>query len=152
MARNHGVPIAKAGRQRAERRGNVDEFVSGLLNLPHETMAECLSPEQIDANAASEDAHLRERGLLFADKTGTGKGRALAGMADAWLRRSDAPRVLYLTAHKALTADIWRDIVAIRQDPIVGEPLALGRNMPENGDRWAILGDEERKELMDSGE
>ncbi len=130
IARSHQVAASEAGRRLVGRRGPVDRFVAGLLGTDEEGLADRYSPEQVDAIAMAEDAHLRGRAFLLADQTGTGKGRAAAGMATAWLRRSPAHRVVYVTVGN-VPGDVVRDLRATGALEETGRPLLLGSSMPE---------------------
>lgn len=148
IARSHQVAASMAGRGLVERRGPVDGFVAGLLGTDDQGLEARYSPEQVDAIAMSEDAHLRGRAFLLADQTGTGKGRAAAGMAHSWLRRNPGNRVLYMTVGSP-AADVIRDLRAVDALDETGRPVMLGADMPAV-EGAHTPGDAERREILES--
>ena len=149
IARCHQTAANVAGRSLVARRGPVDEFVAGLLGTDRAGLERRYSPEQIDAIAMSEDAHLRGRAFLLADQTGTGKGRAAVGMAASWLRADPVNRVVYVTVGNA-AADVIRDLRNTGAIDDAGRPLLLG-NMPDLPDAHTPS-EGERREIQDSRE
>lgn len=92
--------------------GDIDAFVAKEYGYELHEIAEIFSPEQVDGLALHAHAERRERGFLFADNTGVGKGRALAAvMRRAVLKGQIAT---FITEREPNLSDIWRDIMATR--------------------------------------
>lgn len=132
IPRGQQEPNLRARRALTGKRGPVDDYVAGLTGLNREEMAARWAPEQIDGIALAEDAHLRGRGFLLADQTGTGKGRTLMGSAMAWLRGGGNRRALYLTEKPHLAVEgVMRDLAATGAGKVAGRPLLIGGGMSD---------------------
>lgn len=102
----------KALEHLVRRRGNIVEFLCDQLHWTKDQLAENLSPEQADAVALWIDARLTrdpsENSVIFADGTGTGKGRELATTMIWSALRGEVS--IFLTENVKLLNDIWNDI------------------------------------------
>lgn len=119
---------------------DIDAWVGRMLGMEQEEMAECLSPEQIDALGLAMDAMDCGRAFLVADQTGIGKGRILAALA----RRAamEGRRVVFVTERGINISDFWRDISHVRSE---GEfsPLILN-------DKVLVIDEESGETIMGS--
>lgn len=103
-----------------EQRGGVDAVVAASLGLGIGDLGQTLTAEQVDAVGMSIHARDRARGFLLADQTGVGKGRSLAAMARAFLRRDPRNKVLYFTESPSINVpDVCRDLKAVGAMPEV---------------------------------
>lgn len=112
-----------------------DAFVSAGLGIEQAELPQIMSAEQIDACGLALRAFEKRDGFIVADETGLGKGRILAAMARAFLQ--SGRKVLFVTERKTLFTDFWRDLTAVKADPLVGEPFLLhaqGRVYSQTGD------------------
>ena len=148
IARSHQVAASIAGRNLVTRRGPVDDFAARILGTDPAGLEARYSPEQIDAIAMAEDAYLRGRAFLLGDQTGTGKGRACAGMAISWLRRNPDHRVVYMTLGN-VAGDVMRDLRATNALDVTERPVLLGNDMPEMHDAHTP-GGAERRAILES--
>ncbi len=157
IPRGQQAAAAAAAQRVIDRHGPVDGFVSGLLEMSEDQLEQRFSPEQIDAVAMAESARRRSRAFLLADQTGTGKGRALAGAAGAWLNSGPDRRVLYLTKDAGVAMDVLRDIAAAGLSRAAGTVGLLGagmaselRSRPDPEPPAQAPGDAERRRILDS--
>lgn len=98
-------PIQSALSDVESRYGSVDSFVSRELGFQELTLAERLSPEQVDAIALSIARMKMGRANILGDETGIGKGRTLASLA-VWANKQGKD-VVFITDRANLFSDFF---------------------------------------------
>lgn len=98
-------PIQSALSDVESRYGSVDSFVSRELGFQELTLAERLSPEQVDAIALSISRIRMGRANILGDETGIGKGRTLASLA-VWANKQGKD-VVFITDRANLFSDFF---------------------------------------------
>lgn len=94
--------------------GGVDAVVGQSLGFSVAELGNYLSAEQVDAVALQQNAMARGRGFLEADQTGVGKGRTMAAIGKAWLRKEQGNKLLYVTESAEINIpDVLRDFKAV---------------------------------------
>lgn len=94
--------------------GGIDSVVAGSLGMSVSNLDDVLTPEQVDALGMQMNAAERGRGFLLADQTGVGKGRSLAAMARAHIRKGPDAKILYFTESGTINVpDVCRDLKAV---------------------------------------
>ena len=87
------------------RYGAVDAFVSSELGFQEHTLAERLSPEQVDGIALSISRIRMGRANILGDETGIGKGRTLGALA-VWANKQ-GKNVVFVTDRANLFSDFY---------------------------------------------
>lgn len=98
-------PIQSALSDVQARHGGIDEFVSRELGFHEHTLAERLSPEQVDAIGVAISRMGTGRGSILGDETGIGKGRTLASLA-VWANKK-GKNVVFITDRANLFSDFY---------------------------------------------
>ena len=124
---NLQAPLNEALSRLEQEKGAVDAYVGQNLGYQPETMADRLSPEQVDALALTFNAWEKDRAIIVGDDTGLGKGRVCAGaMTHALLklnalkeandpRVADGAGVIFITDRAGLFSDMMRDMRDIEE-------------------------------------
>jgi hypothetical protein len=126
------IPQSMAGATRkalealSEKVGDVDAWLCGRLQWNMKQLGSYLTSEQIDAVALALDSSDRKEGIIIADQTGFGKGRALAALSRAVVLSNR--KVVFLTEKANLFSDFWRDIRDINSEAAFGRPFMLNDN------------------------
>lgn len=127
IPRNLVGPVREALARTELEFGLIDEFVSREIAMPISEMAECFSPEQVDAIGLAIAAHKHGKGFINADQTGMGKGRALAAVA-RYAALNKIP-VIFMSEKKNLFGDFYRDVLDTHSEHIL-TPFVYNANSP----------------------
>lgn len=103
--------------------GSVDQYVSDELGVAQDDLGTFWSAEQVDALALALATHNVGDAFVVADQTGFGKGRILAGLARAAMRKGTP--VHFVTEKANLFSDFWRDLCDTGTAGFAGQPLIL---------------------------
>lgn len=104
--------------------GDIDDWVSNLLQIDKNELKNRLSSEQVDAVALAIQSLQQNTGLIIADETGFGKGRILASVVHIGLNLGK--RICFFTENKQLFSDFYRDLTAVSDKPII--PFILNQS------------------------
>lgn len=103
--------------------GAIDQYVGDELGVAQDELGKFWSAEQVDALALALAKISAGEAFVVADQTGFGKGRILAGLARAAMRKGMP--VHFVTEKANLFSDFWRDLCDTGSAGLAGQPLIL---------------------------